>query len=193
MNKKLMVLLLAAIMLLAAGCKNDADTGETTEPSQYLQTETNPEIPEETISGVEILDEPLNSPFDEMEDAEQETTDNSSSTDNADNSNSDGSNSGESNTEKPAQSGNDTAAESKPTEPKPTEPGATEPEDGIHYVSYEEYNNMTPAEQVAYYNQFPSMEAFVQWYNEAKAEYDREHGAIDVGDGDIDLGDITNP
>lgn len=210
MNKKLMILLLAAIMLLAVGCKNGADTKETTEPSQQLETETNPVIPEETISGVEILDEPLSSPFDEMEDTEQKTTENSSSTDNTSNSSSDGngqsntgntdntgnsggSNNGGSNTEKPAQSGDETAAEPKPTEPKPTESGATEPEGGIHYVSYEEYNNMTPAEQVAYYNQFPSMEAFVQWYNEAKAKYDEEHGAIDVGDGNIDLGDITNP
>ena len=210
MNKKLMVLLLAAIMLLAVGCRNDADTKETTEPSLHLETETNPVIPDETISGVEILDEPLNNPFDETEDAEQETTENNSSTDNTSNSNSDGngqsntgnndntgnsggSNNGGSNTEKPNQSGDETATEPKPTEPKPTEPGATEPEGGINYVSYEEYNNMTPAEQLAYYNQFPSMEAFVQWYNEAKAEYDKEHGAIDVGDGNIDLGDITNP
>lgn len=193
MNRKLMVLLLAAIMLLAAGCKKDADTRETTEPPQHLETETTPTVPEETISGVEILDEPLNSPFDEMEDTEQETTENNSSTGNTGNSNSDGSNSGDSHTEKPAQSGDDTAAESRPAETKPAESGATEPEGGIHYVSYEAYNSMTPAEQMAYYNQFPSMEAFVRWYNDAKAEYDEEHGAIDVGDGDIDLGDIINP
>lgn len=184
MNKKRMVLLLAAIMLLAVGCKKDADT---TEPSQLLETETNPVIPEETILGVEILDEPLNNPFDETRDAEQEPTENKSTADNT------GSNNGASNTEKPAQSGDGTAAETGPAEPKPTESGATEPEGGISYVSYEEYTNMTPEEQLAYYNQFPSMEAFVQWYNEAKAEYDKEHGAIDVGDGDIDLGDIIKP
>lgn len=191
MNKKLVVLLLVAIMLLAVGCKNDADTRETTEPSQPLETETTPVIPDETIPGVEMLDEPLNSPFDETEDTEQETTENNSAADNT--GSADGSNNSGSGTEKPSQSGDETAAEPKPTEPKPTEPGATEPEGGITYVSYEEYNNMTPAEQVAYYNQFPSIEAFVQWYNEAKAEYDKEHGAIDVGDGDIDLGDIIKP
>ena len=69
MNKKLMVLLLATIMLLAAGCKNDADTKETTEPLQHLETETNPVMPEETISGVEILEEPLNNPFEGTEEA----------------------------------------------------------------------------------------------------------------------------
>lgn len=193
MNMKLMVLLLAAMMLLGAGCKKDAAARETTEPTRHLETETNPVISEETISGVEILDEPLSSPFDEMEDAEQETAENNSSTDNTGNSNADGSDYGDSDTEKPAQSSDETADESKATEPEPTGSGATEPEDGDNYVSYEVYNNMTPAEQMAYYNQFPSMEAFVQWYNEAKAEYDKAHGAIDVGDGDIDLGDIANP
>lgn len=188
MYKKLMALLLAAMMLLAAGCKKDTAPQETTEPSRPLETETTPVvIPEETISGVEILDEPLNSPFDGMEDTEPETTENSSPSDNTI------SNNASSNTEKPAQSGNETVTEPTPTEPVQSEPGATVPEDGINQVSYETYSNMTPAEQMAFYNQFTSMEAFVQWYNEAKAEYDREHGAIDVGDGDIDLGDIINP
>lgn len=53
---------------------------------------------------------------------------------------------------------------------------------------------MTPDQQVEYFNKFSSMEAFVQWYNEAKAAYDAEHGAIDIGgDGSVDLGDIANP
>ena len=53
---------------------------------------------------------------------------------------------------------------------------------------------MSPDEQVEFFNQFASMEEFVQWYNDAKEAYDAEHGAIDIGgDGSIDLGDIINP
>lgn len=191
MNKRLMVLLLVAILLLAVGCKNNADTAdiadttEATESSLPLETETNPVIPEEPVLGVGTLDESLTNPFENPEEAEQETTENSGS---ADNGNNDGSN-----TEEPSQSGNETPTEPDPTESEATEPDATEPEGGNTYVSYEEYNNMTPAEQVAYYNQFPSMEAFVEWYKEAKAEYDKEHGSVDVGDGNIDLGDIVKP
>lgn len=62
------------------------------------------------------------------------------------------------------------------------------------YVTYEQYNAMSPQEQVDYFNKFPSMEAFVQWYNDAKEAYDAEHGAIEIGgDGSIDLGEIINP
>ena len=61
-------------------------------------------------------------------------------------------------------------------------------------VTYEDYNNMTPAQQVEFFNTFESMEAFVKWYNEAKAAYDAEHGAIEIGgNGSVDLGDIVNP
>lgn len=235
MNKRLMVLLLAAIMLLAVGCGNHADVEETTEPSQQLETEASPEVPDETIPGVEILDEPLANPFDEMEDAEQETTGNDGSTGNTGSSNSGdngqsnkGNGNADSNTgnsgsngsgDNQETSGNNTGntgdtgsfggentekptdpepTETQPTAPQPTEPGtteheSTEPSSEVKHVSYEAYNNMTPAEQLAYYEQFPSMEAFVNWYNEAKAKYDEEHGAIDVGDGNIDLGDIVKP
>lgn len=90
-------------------------------------------------------------------------------------------NSGTGNENAPAVSGGSTPAES------------TDPSTGIDYASYEDYINMTPDEQMAYYNQFPSMPDFVKWYNEAKAEYEKTHGAIDVGDGNINLGDLVKP
>ena len=52
---------------------------------------------------------------------------------------------------------------------------------------------MSPEEQMAYYNQFPSMEAFVKWYNEAKAAYEKDHGSIEIEDGNIDLGGVAKP
>lgn len=236
MNKKLIALLLAVIMVLSVGCGKDKGGEETTDPSEAVEETTAPnEIP-----GVQHLDEPIENPFDQQEDSEEAPIDepaedntgnsgntgntgngvNSGNTGNAGNSgntgntgnagnggnsgntgnsgnsgntgntgsNAGGGNSGGSNTEKPTQpsGGNNEGT-------KPTEPAVMEPSSGSERVSYEEYNAMTPAEQVAYYNQFDSMEAFVQWYNEAKDAYDREHGAIDVGDGNIDLGDLEKP
>ena len=212
MNKKLIALLLAVIMVLSVGCGKDKGGEETTDPSEAVEETTAPD----EIPGVQHLDEPIENPFDQQEDSEEapidepaeDNTDNSGNTGNTGNggnsgntgnsgnsgntgntgSNAGGGNSGGSNTERPTQpsGGNNEGT-------KPTEPAVTEPSSGSERVSYEEYNAMTPAEQVAYYNQFDSMEAFVQWYNEAKDAYDREHGAIDVGDGNIDLGDLEKP
>ena len=37
-------------------------------------------------------------------------------------------------------------------------------------ISYEEYMAMTGKEQEEYYNQFPNVESFFEWYNNAKAD-----------------------
>ena len=57
-------------------------------------------------------------------------------------------------------------------------------------VTYEEYIAMSGEEQQKYMNSFSSIEAFFEWYNAAKAKYDAEHPSIEIGDGEIDLGDI---
>ena len=76
---------------------------------------------------------------------------------------------------------------------QPTE--ATQPPQGGISLSgaaaeYARYNAMAPDEQVAFYNTFDSMEAFVAWYNNAKAEYDRQNPSIEIGNGNIDIGDL---
>ena len=81
--------------------------------------------------------------------------------------------------------------EPKPTEPKPTEPEATEPAEEEPRVTYEDYINMSPEEQVAFIQKFDSMQDFLTWHKQAKAEYEKDHGAIDIEDGNIDLGGIT--
>lgn len=56
-------------------------------------------------------------------------------------------------------------------------------------LSYEEYNNLTAEEQLAYYNSFGSPEAFFLWFNAAKQEYEDSKDKVDVGgDGTIDIG-----
>ena len=56
-------------------------------------------------------------------------------------------------------------------------------------ISYEEYMNMTGKEQEEYYNQFPNVESFFEWYNNAKAEYEASR-PNDGGEGgpDIEVG-----
>lgn len=74
--------------------------------------------------------------------------------------------------------------------PKPTTPTpSTGPElDENGYWTYEYYISRSGEEQMAYYRTFPSMAAFNKWYNEAKAEYDRQHPKETIGpDGNIDL------
>lgn len=73
------------------------------------------------------------------------------------------------------------------TEPQPTEPAETVPEGEI---DYETFMALEPAVQRAYMESFESIEAFFEWYNTAKETYEKEHPAIDVGDGVIDLGDL---
>lgn len=53
------------------------------------------------------------------------------------------------------------------TAPKPTEPEKEMPV----LLTYEEYMALSPAVQQAYYESFPSMEAYMQWFNEAAKEY----------------------
>lgn len=55
-------------------------------------------------------------------------------------------------------------------------------------LSYEEYIAMSGEEQQKYFESFESVEAFFEWYNAAKAEYEANREEIEV-DGEIDLGD----
>ena len=55
-------------------------------------------------------------------------------------------------------------------------------------ISYEEYMNMTGKEQEEYYNQFPNVESFFEWYNNAKAEYEASRPNDGEGGPDIEVG-----
>lgn len=57
--------------------------------------------------------------------------------------------------------------------------------------SYEEYHAMTPEAQQKFFNKFESVEAFFVWYNAAKAKYEKDNAAIEIGGGgQIDLGEV---
>lgn len=58
-------------------------------------------------------------------------------------------------------------------------------------LSYEEYNALSGEEQQEYFNRFSSVEAFFEWYNEAKAKYEEEQGRVEITGSDINIGDIV--
>ena len=56
--------------------------------------------------------------------------------------------------------------------------------------TYEEYHAMTPEAQQQFFAKFESVEAFFVWYNAAKAQHEKDNAAIEIGDGEIDLGEV---
>lgn len=58
-------------------------------------------------------------------------------------------------------------------------------------TEYERYLNMSGDEQMDLISSFDSVEAFFEWLNNAKAEYDAANPGIEIGDGAIDLEEIT--
>lgn len=52
---------------------------------------------------------------------------------------------------------------------------------------------MSGEEQQEFFESFDSVEAFFEWYNEAKAKYEAEHPSIEIGgDGKVDAGGLGN-
>ena len=75
------------------------------------------------------------------------------------------------------------------TEPPVTD--ATSPVTGM--LTYESYEAMNEAQQIEFMETFESVEAFFEWYNTAKTEYEDQNTAIEVGEGGIiDLDKIGN-
>lgn len=54
---------------------------------------------------------------------------------------------------------------------------------------YEKYMAMSPEEQEAFFETFDSPEAFIKWFNNAKAKYEAGNDSIVVEGGGIDIGD----
>lgn len=67
---------------------------------------------------------------------------------------------------------------------------STPEEEPIDLAEYERFLKMTSDEQRDYVDSFPDMDAFFKWYNASKQAYDKQHPPIDVGDGNINIGDI---
>lgn len=88
-------------------------------------------------------------------------------------------------------------ATNTPSEPSatavPTAPAATEAPAAGHIpnsTAYEQYNNMSGEEQLAFMESFDSVEAFVAWLNAAKADYEASNPPIEITGDVIDLSEL---
>lgn len=79
--------------------------------------------------------------------------------------------------------------ETKPKSDQETTPNR-EQETKSELTEYEKYNAMSGEEQMAFMQSFDTIEAFFAWLNNAKAEYEAANPAIEIGDGEIDIGAI---
>ena len=205
MNKKLIAILMAVLMVIFAGCGSGDDSETETSDSTSTTDEQGNVVGEETsgeaVPGVVEVEDAVVNPFIEDEENTANGTENNEGTSPNSQSGANGTTSTSPSgttgtTGSDDDSGNGTSqggATTEPTTPPTTEsttPPTTQPNDNIDYVSYEEYNAMTPEEQEAYFEQFESVADFVAWYQAAKAEYEEQNPDIDVGDGSIDIGEI---
>lgn len=74
----------------------------------------------------------------------------------------------------------------QPTEPEITQ--TTQPSEPV-YLTFEQYKAMDAEAQAAYYNTFPDMMSFFDWYNHAKEAYETAHPDIIVGKDPVDIPD----
>ena len=82
-----------------------------------------------------------------------------------------------------------TPAATKAATAKPTEAPKVElPEFGT--TEYEKYLAMSATQQEKFIKSFDSVVDFVNWYNDALAEFERLHPDIEINDGEIDIGDL---
>lgn len=185
--KKLLCCVAALLALLLTACRSGG--GKTTEPPQTQPQQTT--APAATLprgEGVEDSDDPtVAPPVSSTEPQETDTKPSQGATEPRQ----------EDPTEPPASTQPPKETEpAQPTEPQSTQPPATtEPQIGIGDpadVTYEEYLAMTPQEQQAHYEQFPSLEAYIAWHNAALEEYEENQGSIEVTGG-IDIGDFMTP
>ena len=97
------------------------------------------------------------------------------------------------NTDKDADSDKDQTDDKDVTDDKDDEvkddPAPVDPPVDDGKMTYEKYIAMSPEKQQAYFETFSSPQAFFTWFNNAKAEYEKNQDKTEVkGDG-IDIGD----
>lgn len=177
MNKRILIIALIALLLLTTGCrKAEVTTTEppvaaTTEPSETLMPGVG--IVENGVVMEEEADEPTEPA--ETEPAETEPE------------------SGKETTPKATEPEKETDPTENPGDGETTPPAETKPSGGSATVSsaYTDYMNMSAAQQQAFIESFESLDAFMAWFNQAKAEHNANDNSIEVGSGTIDLEQIT--
>ena len=180
MNRRIVALLLAVVMLLSlAACKKQKPSDETTVPVEVIAgvEEVPDDFWEELTPAEQETEETKETAATEETEATQETT----ATDPTD---------GNSPTEETkAPAATEDPKENQDATTEATEPSAPEYSD-TKLSQYEWYQELSGEEQVAYMNSFDSVADFFAWYNAAKDEYEKQNPSVEIGGGSIDLGDI---
>ena len=175
MNKKILIIALIALLLLTAGCRKAEVT--PTEPSVATPTE-----PSETLGpGVGIVEDGVVMEEEEEPTAPAETEPEATEPESE---------------KETTPKATEPEKETDPTEApggSETTPAETQPSGGNATASsaYDDYMNMSAAEQEAFIESFESLDAFMAWFNQAKAEHNANDNSIEVGSGTIDLEQIT--
>ena len=60
-------------------------------------------------------------------------------------------------------------------------------------VSYPDYVAMTAQQQLEFIYGFSTIEGFLEWYDVEKTKYNEQNPGQDLGDGEIDIGDLLRP
>ena len=176
MNSKRFLALVLVLVLLVAGCGKKKET---------VESDTEVTTTESTAATQESLPALEDSEFDdETEPAETETQPEPTETETQPEATEE---TEPAETVAPTQPAKPTA----PVEPEETEPTTepTQPPANVQ-MDYEAFHNMSPADQQAYMGSFENLDLFFAWYNQAKADYEAANPPIDVGDGNIDMGDL---
>lgn len=178
--KKIMcALLTCAVVCTLSACRRGG--GETTAPAAAVVGPTVPAPAETRSDGIAVgewLGEPETVPAETIGSAEQSQDETIGTTDPKEPAEA---------VKEPTQVPGTTEEETIPQTSQPQ----TGDEDGAP-LGYEEYMAMTPAEQQAYYESFPSLEDYIAWYNAALAQYQEDQNVVEVT-GPFDFGDFIDP
>lgn len=206
MNRKLLLLILVLLLVFAFGCKKEVDT-DIDAPGSISESRadtTDGEAPTENASVDATENEGDNSiPIDRPDGDRDEETTSSEGTDTPeigvrpnDEHNADNAWTTEA-TEPTVNTGGQTASEPEentaataPPE-NPAESDNVNSSDDFKDCTYEEYQNMSASAQQEFFAKFGSYEAFFEWYNQAKDEYEREHPDNIIDGGELDLSEIV--
>lgn len=205
MNKKIMTLSIVILMLLSVcGCgqKKSAENKEEMNHSSLETTlETTIEPTEAPVPGVHINENPVER--DSQQNHETEINNSVDIVNSTKETSTQDKNDPVKETESTAEKQkdqSDISEEIKPNNPEidvPKEsivvPDTTLPSEEPSVVEkseYEIYQSMSGREQKEYMESFDSIDAFFDWYNNAKEEYEANNKGIVVGGGSIDLGEL---
>lgn len=176
MTKKIILAVLVVALLIAAfamvrflGRDLDVVENQPSAESEMQQTE------ETTLPGLE--DSTFDDEWDEKtEPSEEETTEATVAEESTEATDPTTETTNPDTTEETTQPDPETEETTAPAKPAPSQ------------TAYEAYEAMSAAQQRDFMMSFETIEKFFDWYNNAKAEYDKAHPDIEIGDGKVDIG-----